>query len=139
MEKIQITNEELNKILLEDFGKREFLAEAGGVPCILRWIVKRQLPLPKNIKEIEEMIEAFDYENVYKKLHHDRMLDNKGKWYYDCSLIVLCYFKLDKDEEAKQLIEALSYITYNLPQVVLNIAQKVGAQYMPKAIINRRR
>ena len=128
MNKIQISNEELNKILLEDFGKRGFIAEAGRVPFILKWMLKRQLPLPKNIKEIESIIKSCDYERLYSKLHHDRMLDNKGKWYYDYCLIVVCYFRLDKDDEARQLIEAQNYITYNLPQIILNIAQKLGVQ-----------
>lgn len=137
MNKIQISNEELNKILLEDFGKRGFIAAAGRVPFILKWMLKRELPLPKNIKEIESIIESCNYEELYNKLHHDRMLDNKGKWYYDCCLIVICYFRLDKDDEAGQLIEAQNHITYSLPEIILNIAQKLEVQYIPKNTINK--
>ena len=36
------------------------------------------------------------------------------------------------------MIEAQNYITYSLPQIILNIAQKLGVQYIPKSTINNK-
>lgn len=131
MDKIEITNEELNKILIKDFGQRKFISESGRIPLLLKLMAKRLLPLPKSLRQINSLILQGKYQEVYELIHHDRMIDNRSKWYYDSCLIVLCYFRLNKENEAKELIEALSYITNSLPQIILNIAQKVGAKYIP--------
>lgn len=131
VEVVELSDNELNKILLEDFGKRKFMSEAGRIPFILKWMLKSRLPLPSNIKELNELYSQSKYEEAYNVLQRLRMTENKAKWYIDCSLIILCYFRLNKFEEAKNLIEGLSYITYGLPQVIMSIASKVGAKYVP--------
>ena len=40
VEVVELTDAELNKILLEDFGKRKFLSEMGRVPFMLKFMVK---------------------------------------------------------------------------------------------------
>lgn len=131
VEVVELTDTELNKILLEDFGKRKFLSEMGRVPFMLKFMVKRMMPLPSNIKELNLLYQQSKYEEAYNVLQRLRMTENKSKWYIDCSLIVLCYFRLEKFEEAKNLIEGMNYITYSLPQVIMSIASKVGAKYIP--------
>ena len=131
VEVVELTDAELNKILLEDFGKRKILSEMGRVPFMLKFMVKRMMPLPRNIKELNLLYQQSKYEEAYNVLQRLRMTENKAKWYIDCSLIVLCYFRLEKFEEAKNLIEGMNYITYSLPQVIMSIASKVGAKYIP--------
>ncbi len=131
VEVVEINNAELNKILIKDFGERKFLDELGRVPKILKWMLKRHLPVPSNLKELNLLYNEERYQEAYDKLQRMRMTENKAKWYIDCSLIVLCYFRLDKFDEAKSLIEGMNYITSGLPQVCLNIASKVGAKYIP--------
>lgn len=131
VEVVAISDKELNKILIEDFGERKFLSELGKVPKILRWMLKRQMPVPNNIKDLNNLYLEARYEEAYNILQRLRMTENKAKWYIDCSLIVLCYFRLEKFEESKKLIEGLNYITDGLPQICLAIADKVGAKYIP--------
>ncbi len=131
IEVIEISDEELNKILIEDFGKRKFLDELGRVPKILKWMIKRHLPLPSNVKDLNKLYLETRYQEAYDILQRIRMTENKAKWYIDCCLIVLCYFRLNKLDEAKSLIEGMNYVTERLPQVCLAIASKVGAKYIP--------
>lgn len=131
MKMVEISDEELNKILIKDFGKRNFIAEWGWVASMMKPMIKGVYPIPKNIKELNKLYEQHEYQTAYDKLHRMRMVDNKAKWYIDDCLIVLCYFKLNKPEEAKQFIESLSYITEDLPQVIMAIAGNVGAKYIP--------
>ena len=131
MEKFELTNDQLNKILIEDYGKRKFIKEMGRVPLMMRFLVKRSLPLPKNIKELNALYKQGKYEEAYNILKKLRLTSSQAKWYIDCVLIILCYFRLDKPDEAKELIEGLNYVTFNLPQIIMTIASKVGAKYVP--------
>lgn len=130
---IQITDAELNKLIIETFGKKKFISESMRVPLMLKWQLGLMLPLPKNVKEINALALKGEYQAIYDVLQKNRMLSNKGKWYNDNVLILVCYYRMNKFEEAKQLIESQNFTTYNLPSCIMMIASKVGANFIPKA------
>lgn len=131
IEVVEISDDELNKIIIEDFGERKVLDEIGRMPLTKR-VLKRLLPLPEDIEIINKMAISSDYTGIYNKLQKDRMISNQAKWYLDNVLVLVCYFRLKKFEEAKRIIEAQSYVTNSLPQVIMAIAEKVEAKYIPR-------
>lgn len=131
MEPLKISDAELKDLIIIGFGKKKVITES--VPFILRGMIKMALPLPKNVKEINLQVKQGNYPAVYDLLQKNRVLGNKGNWYTDCVLVLLCYYRLSKPQEAKQLIEALSHVTYNLPACIMAVAGAVGANYIPKA------
>ena len=83
-------------------------------------------------KELIRLYEKGAYLKAYKKITETKL--NQEQINIIKQKIMLCYYRLDKKEEAKILIQNLNNKIHNKDEHIKEVAEKLGVIYSPKSV-----